>query len=58
MSETNPRAVMGDNQSPDFAQQVTERMQRDFAELQTTVSELLAEAREAPPSVATDEEAL
>jgi len=45
MPEANPRAVSGDNtNAPDFAKQESERLQRDYALLETTVSELEVEA--------------
>lgn len=56
-TDTNPRAVVGDNQAPDYAQRVTEQMARDYAALEESVSTLLTEAREKPREVSTDAEA-
>lgn len=54
----NPRAVVGDNQAPDYAQRVTEQMAADYSALVISVTDLLAEAREKPADVQTDEQAL
>lgn len=54
---SNPRAVVGDNQAPDYAQRVTEQMARDYAALEESVSALLNEAREKPKEVTNDAEA-
>lgn len=53
----NPAATRGHNEAPPFAQVVTERMAREYAELQSTVAELGAEAETMPASITTDEEA-
>lgn len=42
----NPRARMGDNVAPDYAQEVTARMAADYAELTRTAEAALSEARE------------
>ena len=54
----NPRAVVGSNQAPDYAQRVTEQMAADYSALVSSVTELLTEARGMPAEVTTDEEAL
>ena len=54
----NPRAVPGSNQAPDFAKQTTDRLAEDFGAVVQTVTDLLAEARELPAEVTTDEQAL
>lgn len=51
----NPRAVRGSNEAPDYAQQVTERMRLDYAEVETTVASLLDEARELPAEIQDDD---
>jgi hypothetical protein len=59
MSETfNPRAVPGDNQAPDHAQIVIDRLADDYREAVKNVDELLDEARDAAPVVNSDPEAL
>lgn len=58
MSDINPRAVVGDNQAPDYAQTVTEQMARDYAALTLSISAMLDIAREQPTEVTNDEEAL
>jgi hypothetical protein len=50
----NPRAVMGDNIAPDYAQEVTARMAADYAELTRSADAVLNEARELPKEVADD----
>ena len=45
MTELNPRAVAGDNLAPDYAQEVTDRMAADYAELGRTTTALLIENR-------------
>jgi hypothetical protein len=54
----NPRAVVGDNQAPDYAQRVTDQMARDYAALTISIAELLDKARAAAVTVSTDEEAI
>jgi len=54
----NPRAVVGDNQAPDYAREVTDSMARDYAALSTSITELLDRARDAPKEVETDESAI
>jgi len=54
----NPKAVVGDNQSPDYAQRVTDQMAEDYAALTVSITDLLAKAREAATEVTTDEEAI
>ena len=51
----NPRAVAGDNEAPDYAQQVTERMRDEYGQVEKTVAELLDEARELPKAIDNDE---
>lgn len=46
---------IGHNEAPDYAQQVTERMQGDYAEVVSTVTSLLEEARNLPAAVDDDE---
>lgn len=58
-TDQNPRAVIGDNKAPNYAQQVTEALQRDYAESVAALSKLLEEARavrEKTPTVTDDEE--
>lgn len=52
----NTRAVVGNNQAPDYAQRVAADMARDYAEISKTVADLLDEARAAPTTVNSDEE--
>src|SRR5882762_7190816 len=54
----NPRAVPGSNEAPDYAQQVTDRIAAEYAEVTTTLDTLLAEAREMPKEVKSDADAL
>ncbi len=54
----NPRAVPGSNQAPDYAQQVTDRIAAEYAEIGTTLERLLDEARGMPLDVRSDAEAL
>lgn len=42
----NPRAVVGDNQAPDYAREVTERMGKEYAAAVVDVEKLLKEANE------------
>ena len=56
--DVNPRAVVGDNQAPDYAREVTDAMARDYAALTTSIIELLTEARMAPDRVESDEAAI
>ena len=56
--DVNPRAVVGDNQSPDYAREVTEAMAREYAALTTGIAELLGKAREAPQQVEDDQGAI
>lgn len=58
MSDINPRAVIGDNQSPDYAQRVTEQMASEYGALSDGVIGLLNEAREKPTEVGDDATAL
>lgn len=55
-NESNPRAVLGDNQAPDYAKEITERMGREYAELVRGVDELLAEEEAAPAKINSDAE--
>lgn len=48
----------GHNEAPDYAQRVTEQMARDYAEVVKTMDGLLAEAREQPKEITTDDQAL
>lgn len=57
-SEANPRAVVGSNQAPDYAQRVTDQMAADYAALATSITELLNKAREAATTVDTDDDAI
>ena len=54
----NPRAVPGSNQAPDYAQIVTDRIAEEYREISNTVADLLAEAREMPKTVESDDTAL
>lgn len=50
-AESNPRAVIGDNESPDapdYARLAVRRMESDYGEVAKTVAALLDEARELP----------
>jgi hypothetical protein len=51
----NPRARSGSNEAPDYAQEITDRMARDYAELEKSAADLLIEARALPEEV--DDEA-
>jgi hypothetical protein len=51
----NAIAERGHNQPPDYAQEITDRMARDYAELEKSAADLLAEARTLPEEV--DDEA-
>lgn len=51
----NPRAIPGSNQAPDHAQQVSQRMAEEYAELAKSTTGVLDEARALPESV--DDEA-
>lgn len=42
----NPRAVPGSNEAPDYAQQVTDRLAAEYAEVEKTMNGLLDEGRE------------
>lgn len=53
----NPRAVAGDN-APDFAKIETERLERDYADLEPKVAALLDEAREIPNPIVDRETSL
>ena len=44
MQADNPRAVPGSNLAPDYAQEVTARMRRDYEEVTNTVEALVEEA--------------
>lgn len=57
-SPLNPRAVPGSNQAPDYAQQVTDRIAAEYAEIDTTLTRLLDEARTMPATVENDDQAL
>ncbi len=56
MNELNPRAVIGDNKSPDYAARVTDALAADYAASAEAVAKLLDEARTAPTTVETDEQ--
>ena len=58
MQAENPKAVIGDNQAPDYAQRVTSQMAKDYQEITNVLTGLLAEARTLPAEVTTDEQAL
>lgn len=51
----NPRAVIGSNEAPDYAQRVTDQMREDYAEVSKTVESLLEEARAFPSEITDDE---
>lgn len=55
---SNPRAVTGSNQAPDYAQQVTDRLAAEYAEIGRTLNDLLGEASAMPEAVASDNDAL
>lgn len=50
----NPRATIGDNQAPDYAQKVTDRMADEYSASIEEADRLLAEARECPKEVNDD----
>lgn len=54
--EPNPRAIVGSNEAPDYATQVTEAMRREYGEVEKTVAGLLEEARVLPAEITNDEE--
>lgn len=54
----NPRAVVGSNQAPDYARQVTDQMARDYAALDQSITALLEEARGKPTDVNDEQTAL
>ena len=54
----NPRAIRGDNEAPDFAQQTTDRMARDYAEMVKNLDKVMDEARAQPKQIDTDDQAL
>lgn len=56
MSDTNPRAVVGDNRAPDYAKAVTDQMARDYEELTISVNSLLDETRLLPKELADDDD--
>lgn len=58
MNERNPRAVVGSNQAPDYAQRVTDQMARDYAALVDSVTALLDKARALPREINDDETAI
>lgn len=58
MTDHNPRAVLGANQAPDYAQQVTERIASEYAALTKSIEDLLAESEEMPVVVEDDAAAL
>ena len=49
-------AERGHNQPPDYAQEVTDRMARDYAEMATNVTAILNEARDMPATVDGEEQ--
>jgi hypothetical protein len=53
----NPRAVVGDNRSPDYAQRITEQMAEEYGALNESVAALLEEARGKPVDVNDDDTA-
>lgn len=53
----NTRAVIGDNQSPAYAERITAQMERDYGALTEGITALLDRARDQPKEVATDEQA-
>lgn len=54
MMPNNPRAVAGNNEAPDYAKEVTDRLAEEYGKLNATVTGLLNEARDAPEEVADD----
>jgi len=54
----NPRAVPGSNEAPDYAKLVTERIAAEYAEFNTTLAEMLDQARALPSPIHNDEDAL
>src|ERR1700744_230498 len=56
MTDSNPRAISGDNtNAPDYAKQESERLQRDYALLATTIGELEDEAAGMPEIIPDDD---
>jgi chemotaxis protein histidine kinase CheA len=54
-TDQNPRAVIGDNKAPNYAAQITESLQRDYAASVEALAKLLDDARAAPTVVEDDE---
>lgn len=54
----NKAASPGHNEAPDYAQQVTDRMASEYAEVMKTLDSLLDDARQQPVTIASDQEAL
>lgn len=54
----NPRAVPGANEAPDYAKEVTNRLADEYRGLSSSLDLLLAEARELPDTVNSDEDAV
>lgn len=55
---TNPRAVAGDNQAPDYAKIETERLVDEYRGLTNTLNALVSEAESAPDRIDDDPSAL
>jgi hypothetical protein len=55
MTISNPRATIGSNEAPDYAEQVTKQLAADYAEIAKTAEDLLVEARALPKEVDSDE---
>ena len=57
MSDVNPRAVIGGNtaDAPDYSREESDRLRRDYAELDRNVAELIAEADAMPDEIPDDE---
>lgn len=53
----NTRSMIGDNQAPAYAENVTAQMERDYKALTEGITELLEKARQQPARVETDEAA-
>ena len=55
-TDVNPRAVIGDNKAPNYAERVTAALDADYKSSAEAVAKLLEEARAAPTVVDNDEQ--
>lgn len=54
MNQINPRAVVGDNQAPAYAERITEQLDRDYSAYAGGIDTLLEKARTAPTEINDD----